>query len=58
MAGGMPKSLGHALISLLTLGFMLLALGCAGGTYASQKSAHLGTYEGNLAGKWFGPPGG
>ena len=54
----MLTSLGKAESWRLGLAFILLACGCAGGTYAPNKSASLGAYEANPAGKSFGPPGG
>jgi hypothetical protein len=54
----MEKFLKNIVLRPMLLGLILLALGCNGGNYASQTSAHLWAYEGNPAGKLFGPPGG
>jgi hypothetical protein len=56
--GAMVKFLGNSIIRSVVLGVILLAWGCAGGTYAAPKAAHLGAYEDNPAGKAFGPSGG
>jgi hypothetical protein len=45
-------------ILLVALGLILLALGCARGNYATQKSPDWAHYEADPTANSFGPPGG